>query len=104
MTDKQVRLVPVEPTEAMLNACPASFSQSFAAMWPNICGDIYRAMIAAAPSVQPDREVVARVQQMIVDCEAEPDGPLMLSASVSKEHADDLRALLAALTVQKEEG
>ncbi len=65
---------------------------------------IEQARQAAAPSVQPDREVIARIQQMIVDCEADPDGPLMLAASVAKEHADDLRALLAALTVQKEEG
>lgn len=61
---------------------------------------------AAAPSVQPDREVIERVQQMVVDCEADPDGPLMLAASVAKEHAADLRAILSALqpVAQKEEG
>lgn len=48
------QLVPVEPTEAMLNAAPASFSDSFKAIWPQICGDIYRAMLSAAP--QPTSE------------------------------------------------
>ena len=43
------RLVPVEPTQEMMNACPASFSPSFAAIWPNICGDVYHAMLSAAP-------------------------------------------------------
>lgn len=43
-------LVPREPTAAMINAAPASFSESFKAIWPHICGDIYRAMIAAAPA------------------------------------------------------
>lgn len=45
-----LRLVPVEPTEAMLKAVPASYSPSMRAMWPSICGDIYRAMLAAAPA------------------------------------------------------
>ena len=103
MTDKQVRMVPVEPDANMLvNGREALLPITDAP--PSVIRAIYRDMLAAAPSVQPDREVIARVQQMIVDCEAEPDGPLMLSASVSKEHADDLRALLAALTLQKEEG
>lgn len=48
-----LRLVPGEPTEAMLNACPASFSPSFAAIWPKVCGDIYRSMLAAAPASPP---------------------------------------------------
>jgi len=42
--------VPVEPTEAMMNACPSSFSPSFAAIWPKICRDIYQAMLSAAPA------------------------------------------------------
>jgi hypothetical protein len=93
-------MVPVEPTEAMLNACPASFSQSFAAIWPKICGDIYRAMLAAAPSVQPDektREAVARVRKQLNDLTRPFDNVVACEAA-------DLRALLAALTVQKEEG
>lgn len=44
------KLVPVEPTEAMMNAAPASYSSSFMAIWPKICGDIYRALLAAAPA------------------------------------------------------
>jgi len=37
---------------------------------------------------------IERVRQMIVDCEAEPEMPMMLAASICKEHASDLRALL----------
>lgn len=37
---------------------------------------------------------IERVRQMIVDCESEPDMPMMLAASICKEHASDLRALL----------
>lgn len=44
------KLVPIEPTEAMMNAAPASHASAFQAIWPKICGDIYRAMLAAAPS------------------------------------------------------
>lgn len=39
-----------EPTEAMINAAPASYSASFREIWPKICADIYRAMIDAALS------------------------------------------------------
>jgi hypothetical protein len=42
--------VPVEPTEAMINAQPASFSPSFKAIWPKVCADIYRAMLSARPA------------------------------------------------------
>lgn len=49
------KLVPVEPTEAMMNAAPASYSSSFMAIWPKICGDIYRALLAAAPASPKQR-------------------------------------------------
>lgn len=44
-------IVPVEPAEEMVAAVPASFSASFQAIWPQICGDIYRAMLSASPSL-----------------------------------------------------
>lgn len=40
---------------------------------------------------------IERVRQMIVECEAEPDMPMMLAASICTEHASDLRALLDRL-------
>lgn len=43
------RMVPVEPTESMMNAAPASHSASFKEIWPKICRDIYRAMLSAVP-------------------------------------------------------
>ncbi len=49
-------LVPREPTEGMLNAAPASHSPSFRVIWPKICGDVYRAMIAAAPTPPPGEQ------------------------------------------------
>lgn len=51
------RLVPMEPTPEMMNAAPASYSPSMKVMWPLICGDIYRAMIAAAPPHPASKEV-----------------------------------------------
>ncbi len=36
------------PTPSMLNAAPATKSETFKAIWPAICGDVYRAMIDAA--------------------------------------------------------
>jgi hypothetical protein len=107
MTDAQaVRMVPVEPTREMWAAGGTAALQTAHQHHDKIVETVWSAMLAAAPSVQPDREVIARVQQMIVDCEADPDGPLMLAASVAKEHAADLRAILSALqpVAQKEEG
>ncbi len=46
------KLVPVEPTEAMLTATGKAWTPTMQEMWPMICGDIYRAMLAAAP--EPD--------------------------------------------------
>jgi hypothetical protein len=40
-------MVPREPTEAMTNAVPAVHHESFKAIWPKICADVYRAMLAA---------------------------------------------------------
>ena len=37
-----------EPTAAMMDTAPASYSASFQAIWPKICGDIWRAMIRKA--------------------------------------------------------
>lgn len=64
-----------------------------------IHGALSEASLSLAPTAPveasgSEREVLDRVRQMIVDCEADPEGPLMLSSSVAAEHARDLRTLL----------
>ena len=79
------KLVPVEPTEAMMNAAPASYSSSFMAIWPKICGDIYRALLAAAPASpepSPSTEDVMR----------EARGALAIALSAIEKAGDDLQA------------
>lgn len=60
---------------------------------------------AAAPSVQPDRGVIDRISAAIADADfgGRYDGRHD-DGSICEVQTDDLRALLAALTVQKEEG
>lgn len=36
-----------EPTQVMVNAAPASYSESFQVIWPKICSDLFRTMLDA---------------------------------------------------------
>lgn len=55
---------------------------------------------AAAPSVQPDREVIERLTKFANSLTGEFSS-IVIPAKVAKQAAEDIRA---ALTVQKEEG
>lgn len=104
-----LRLVPedvLDRLDDMMCDCKADGSLMLAESVANEHGEDLQMLLtayrnlAASPAVQPaaGKEEIARLQQMIVDCEAEPDGPLMLSSSVAAEHAKDLRAILAAIS------
>lgn len=113
MTDKQdVRMVPVEPTEAMLNAVkpwpkhwpPYDQAEASAQVAFNVDRAVLRSnwthMLAAAPSVQPDRGVIERLTKFANSLTGEFSS-VVIPAKVAKQAADDIRSLL---TVQKEEG
>jgi hypothetical protein len=36
-----------EPTQVMMDAAPASYSESFQAIWPKVCGELWGKMLAA---------------------------------------------------------
>ena len=135
MTDTQaVRMVPVEPDDEMIRvgAWRAKLHREAnpGDTWEESAREVFAVMIAAAPSfsaqdcgcglgdkcpdppaatpsVQPDREVIARISAAIADAESggryddrRDDG------SRCEVDTDDLRAILSALqpVAQKEEG
>ncbi len=49
----------------MINVAPASYSQTFQAIWPKICGDLWRAMITAAP--EPPTEIASHVRNAALE-------------------------------------
>lgn len=62
--------------------------------------DAIRTILAAAPSVQPDRGVIERLTKFANSLTGEFSS-VVIPAKVAKQAADDIRSLL---TVQKEEG
>jgi len=98
MSAQETKVVPVEPTEEMINAGMAAWTG---------CRKIYKAMLAAAPSSEPatDNGELARLRQRVLELEswidaycAQPDQTKMYDKfNAMKDRAEAAEAKLARI-------
>lgn len=114
MTDKQVRMVPVNARDldalryvlnradeaSRIRTVMSTFTLPERETTAERLERLYATLKAAAPAVQPDREVIERLTKFANSLTGEFSS-VVIPAKVAKQAAEDIRA---ALTVQKEEG